>query len=238
MENARECYHCGVGHPELSRTFPIDVAADFHVAGDPLHEAYGDRIEALGLGQGPFYGPWWQVERFPLRAGHHSLTIDGEFAVKKLMLEAADGDVGSLRWAIDPHSFCHSTADCTVTFSAMPTATGETVVTCKWLVHEDAVEGVDYDLERLTALWTVTNLQDRDLVENNQRGVNSLGYTPGPYCEDAEAYVMRFADFYCETARRFIDERTGRSAARSIAIPTPAAPPPPVTVPRSEAARA
>ena len=40
-----------------------------------------------------------------------------------------DPDVGSLRWAIEPHSFCHSTADTTVYFSAMPTATGETVVT-------------------------------------------------------------------------------------------------------------
>ena len=79
-------------------------------------------------------------------------------------------------------------------FSAMPTATNETVVTCKWLVHEDAVEGVDYDVERLTHLWNVTNLQDRDLVENNQRGVNSRWATcPAPTATVNEAYVKRFS---------------------------------------------
>ena len=66
-------------------------------------------------------------------------------------------------------------------FSAMLTAPRETIVTCKWFVHKDAVEGVDYTVEGLTKLWTETNLQDRDLAENNQRGVNGKGYRPGPH---------------------------------------------------------
>jgi Rieske 2Fe-2S family protein len=81
----------------------------------------------------------------------------------------------------------------------------ETVVTAKWLVHKDAVEGVDYHVESLVALWLTTNQQDIELVENNQCGVRSLGYTPGPYCEDAESLVMRFTDWYCQAAGRFID---------------------------------
>ena len=211
MENARECYHCATGHPELALTFPIDEAKGEHFAaeGDPRHDAYAVRLEAAGLGRGPFIGPWWQVERFPLREGHLSLTIDGAPASKKLMIAGDEADVGSLRWATEPHSFCHSTADTTVYFSAMPTAANETVVTCKWLVHEGAVEGVDYDVERLTALWNVTNLQDRDFVENNQRGVNSVGYTPGPYSPTDESYVLRFTDWYCDKALDFIARRTG-----------------------------
>ena len=109
----------------------------------------------------------------------------------------------------------------------MPTATNETVVTCKWLVHKDAVEGVDYDVERLTHLWNVTNLQDRDFVENNQRGVNSLGYEPGPYCEEDESYVRRFVDWYCEKARAFIGERTGADS-RPITLPEAIAHRPPM----------
>jgi len=73
------------------------------------------------------------------------------------------------------------------------------------LVHKDAVEGVDYDVERLTELWTKTNLQDLDLCENNQRGVNSVGYLPGPYCEESEALVMRFTDWYCAEARAYLE---------------------------------
>ena len=224
MENARECYHCAVGHPELAQTFPVDEARGEHFAteDDPRHAAFAARLEAAGLGKGPHDGPWWQVERFPLKEGQVSLTIDGKPAVKKLMIAGEDPDVGSLRWAIEPHSFCHSTADTTVYFSAMPTAPNETVVTCKWLVHKDAVEGVDYDVDRLTELWNVTNLQDREFVENNQRGVNSFGYTPGPYCEEDEAYVRRFTDWYCDKARSFIAMRTGIDT-RLIALPEDAA---------------
>ena len=211
MENARECYHCAVGHPELALTFPIGDAGgqSFQSEGDPRHQAFTARLESLGLGKGPSWGPWWHVERFPLNAGQVSLTMDGKPAVKTLMIDGDEPDIGSLRWAIEPHSFCHSTADTTVYFSAMPTAVNETVVTCKWLVHEDAVEGVDYDVDRLTQLWNVTNLQDRDFVENNQRGVNSRGYVPGPYCEEDESFVARFTDWYCDKARAFIGARTG-----------------------------
>ncbi|MDF2997121.1 MAG: antA 2 [Xanthobacteraceae bacterium] len=211
MENARECYHCATGHPELCLTFPVADAVGDHFASDddPRHAAFTARLEAAGLGKGPFLGPWWQVERFPLNEGQLSLTIDGGLASKKPMVAGDETDIGSLRWAIEPHSFCHSTADTTVYFSAMPTATGETLVTCKWLVHKDAVEGVDYDVGRLTELWNVTNLQDRDLVENNQRGVYSVGYTPGPYNESDESYVLRFIDWYCDKAMDFIAARTG-----------------------------
>ena len=211
MENARECYHCAVGHPELALTFPVGEAKGGHFAkeGDPRHVAFDARLASVGLQKGPYEGPWWQVERFPLKEGQVSLTMDGRPAVTKLMIAGDEPDVGSLRWAIEPHSFCHSTADTTVYFSAMPIATGETVVTCKWLVHQDAVEGGDYDVERLTELWNITNRQDRDLVELNQRGVNSLGYAPGPYCEESESYVMRFTDWYCDKAQDFVAARTG-----------------------------
>ncbi len=77
----------------------------------------------------------------------------------------------------------------------------------KWLVHKDAVEGVDYDVENLIALWTATNLQDKDLAENNQRGVNALGYTPGPYSQEAETLVINFVDWYCARAKAYVDQK-------------------------------
>ncbi len=42
----------------------------------------------------------------------------------------------------------------------LPLSATETMVTTKWLVHKDAVEGVDYDLEDLTHVWNETNDQD------------------------------------------------------------------------------
>ena len=61
----------------------------------------------------------------------------------------------------------------------------ETAVTTKWLVHKDAVEGVDYDLDELTHVWTETNDQDRRIVEENAFGIHSPAYEPGPYSRTA-----------------------------------------------------
>ena len=155
-----------------------------------------------GLPIGPVEGEWWQAMRFPLNDGAITLSMDGGPACAKLMCDTANGDIGSMRWALEPHSFAHATERHGVHVQRHADRPEETVVTSKWLVHKDAVEGVDYDVENLTELWTKTNLQDRDLCENNQRGVNSLGYVPGPYSEEAEALVMRFVDWYCDEATR------------------------------------
>lgn len=100
-------------------------------------------------------------------------------------------------------------------FSAMPTGPQETVVTSKWLV-KDAMEGVDYHPERLTELWTRTNDQDRQLAENNQRGVNSRGYVPGPYSELAESLVLRFTDWYRARASAHIEANAFAPADRAV----------------------
>jgi Rieske 2Fe-2S family protein len=216
MENARECYHCAGQHPELSASFPIAASAYFDFGDDRRVEAYNARMAAAQLPMGPVEGEWWEAVRFPLNEGFRSMTIDGQHVVKKLMCEAGDGDIGSLRWAIEPHSFCHATSDHVFMFSALPIGPNETLVVAKWLVHKDAVEGVDYDVEKLAELWTKTNLQDLELAENNQRGVNALGYTPGPYCQEAETLVIHFVDWYCAHAAAYID---GERASPTVAEP-------------------
>ena len=67
--------------------------------------------------------------------------MDGQPACGKLMCDTAHGDIGTMRWAMEAHSFAHATCDAVFLFSAMPTGPEETVVTAKWLVHKDAVEG-------------------------------------------------------------------------------------------------
>jgi Rieske 2Fe-2S family protein len=208
MENARECYHCAVRHPELALTFPVKGRRPVQFADIQRFEAFRSRMVAAGLETGPVEGAWWQAMRFPLNDGAITLSMDGNLSCRKLMCEVANGDIGSMRWALEPHCFAHATSDVTFMFSAMPTGPQETVVTSKWLVHKDAIEGVDYRLDELTELWTKTNLQDRDLCETNQRGVNSVGYIPGPYNEQAEALVIRFVDWYCGEVTRYLDRHT------------------------------
>ena len=90
-----------------------------------------------------------------------------------------------------------------------PISPTETEVTTTWLVHKDAVEGVDYDFQRLTEVWTHTNDEDRAIVEENQRGVNSPAYEPGPYSAQHEVGVIQFVDWYASTLQ---ERLTGRRA--------------------------
>lgn len=61
---------------------------------------------------------------------------------------------------------------------------------------------VDYDIQRLTEVWIATNDEDRQVVEDNQRGINSPVYQPGPYSPIHETGVMGFVDWYCNTMSR------------------------------------
>lgn len=205
MENGRECYHCATGHPELARTFPVGMSKHFEIDGDTQVQTFHETMASLGLTTEAIEGEWWQLARFQLNPQVVSLSMDGKHLVKKLMCDLNGGDIGSMRLAIDPHCFTHSTADHTFMFSAMPIGPHETAVTGKWLVHKDAVEGVDYSVEELADLWTRTNLQDKELAENNQLGVNSPGFVPGPYSQEAEMLALRFTDWYCDTARKYVE---------------------------------
>ena len=51
----------------------------------------------------------------------------------------------------------------------------------------------------MTEVWIATNDQDRRVVEDNQQGVNSPAYRPGPYSPIHEQGVIGFVDWYCNT---------------------------------------
>ena len=80
-------------------------------------------------------------------------------------------------------------------------------MTTWWLVDRDAVEGVDYDLTRLTEVWIATNDEDREIVEMNAAGIHSPAYTPGPYSAQEESGVIQFVDWYAQTLERALAPR-------------------------------
>jgi glycine betaine monooxygenase A len=204
MENARECYHCRAGHPQLMRSYSDFTAPDVSGRAAEWIASYEARCEARGLKSGSVIGPWYEIGRYPLTEGTRSYTMDGHPAVAKTLGRVGDGDIGVLWWAIQPNGFNHVAGDYAFFFQAMPTGPRETTVTGTWVVHEDAVEGVDYELARLTEVWSATNDQDRALSENNQSGVESLAYEPGPYSRTSEQLVLRLVDWYCEAAQRYL----------------------------------
>ena len=220
-ENNRECYHCAGNHPELCKTFPEapTVTGVQGAENDPEIVAHWDKCEAAGLpskftiaddGQ-------YRTARVPLLRDAVSYTMTGKRAVKKNLSDSVSADrIGSLLLYHYPTTWNHVLGDHAVTFRVLPISATETAVTTKWLVHKDAVEGVDYDLAELTHVWTETNDQDRRIVEENAFGIKSPAYEPGPYSVEHEGGVMQFVDWYC----RFIEPRLaddGKPALRSAA---------------------
>ncbi|WP_158967063.1 aromatic ring-hydroxylating oxygenase subunit alpha [Chachezhania sediminis] len=212
-ENNRECYHCGGNHPALCRTFPEDptVSGIGEDGNAPPHlQAHFDRCEAAGI-PANFHiadSGQYRVARMPLLPGAKSYTMDGGIAVQKWLGRVPFDDAGSLLKFHYPTTWNHFLPDHSILFRVTPISPTETEVTTKWLVHKDAVEGRDYDLKRLTEVWIATNDEDRRVVEDNQQGINSPAYEPGPYSAIQESGVIQFVDWYCNT----MTERLGTPA--------------------------
>lgn len=203
LENNRECYHCSGSHPALCRTFNDDpnlVGADDSVS-SPVGAAHVARCEAAGLPSKFVIDPneQWRLVRIPFVGDAVSYTMDGKAAVAKLLPGMPFANAGTLLFFHYPNTWNHYLSDHVLNFRVLPISPTESQVTTTWLVHKDAVEGEDYDLKRLTEVWEATNDEDRHVVEQNQLGINSPAYEPGPYSELQESGVIQFIDWYSAT---------------------------------------
>ncbi len=128
--------------------------------------------------------------------GGLSGSQDGQ-PVAPLMGAFSAPDGNSTYFDIGPISDFLAYPDHGIMYRFIPRSVAQTDMEVLWLVDENAVEGVDYDLERLTWLWKITSAQDKKIVEMNQAGVNSRFFEPGPYSLQ-EAYAARFVEWYLE----------------------------------------
>jgi Rieske 2Fe-2S family protein len=216
MENNRECYHCAASHPELCVSF-IDLDFGF----DPETLSDDDRAQAAEHQQ--LYAErtaTWEAEGYPSAAveqlsgnatnfrtqrliisgAGESQTRDATAASSKLLGKMTRKDLGDTHlWG--HNCWNHFMGDHAVTAIVIPLSARRTLVRTKWLVHKDAVEGVDYDLVKLTDVWTATTDQDADLVARSQAGIEDPAYEPGPYSRFTEGQLDNFATWYVERMR-------------------------------------
>lgn len=219
MENNRECYHCDAGHPELisvlgtygfGKGLPEDGEADVvdDSAFDAMVEAKRAQWKDLGIFRELIEFPdgWWhRMARLPLANGAVTQSIDGKLACKKLIGPFTEPESSSLSVWTQPNSWHHFCCDHVVTFSLTPVAADKTLLRTSWLVHEDSVEGVDYDPDHLAALWRTTNTQDGHFSMLNHQGISSDGYQQGPYAVE-EKLVEDFKDFYVSRSKAALEQ--------------------------------
>jgi glycine betaine catabolism A len=218
-ENNRECYHCAGNHPELCRTYPEAPSATGvqGAADDPVISEHWQRCEQAGLPSAftMHQSGQFRVARMPLIEDAESYTMSGKRAVKRpLSDDVTISHIGTMLLFHYPTTWNHMLGDHAISFRVLPLSAEETQVTTKWLVHKDAVEGVDYDLHELTHVWQMTNDQDRSIVEENAFGIRSPAYEPGPYSPDHEGGVMQFVEWYTN----FMTERLQGDRAKLSAV--------------------
>lgn len=216
MENNRECYHCSANHPELCVSFvdldfgfdPESLSAEDREQAEAHFAMYAERTKA------------WEADGFPsatveqvrdcetnfrtqrliIAGAGESQTEDAKAASSKLLGKMTRKDLGDTHlWG--HNSWNHFMGDHAVTSMVIPLSADKTLVRTKWLVHKDAVEGVDYDLHKLTHVWIETTNQDADLVARSQAGVSDPAYEPGPYSRFSERALDDFATWYIDRMR-------------------------------------
>ncbi|MGD8708796.1 MAG: aromatic ring-hydroxylating dioxygenase subunit alpha [Ectothiorhodospiraceae bacterium] len=202
FENNRECFHCNGNHPELLRSFVENPT----VAGLEVTDGEGgvmehwERCESAGFpsalnldASGQF-----RMTRIPLSEGTRSYTMSGEPAVRRPLGRGAEINPGVLLLFHYPSTWNHMLGDYALSFRILPLGPNRTLLTTKWIVAADAVEGEDYSLDELTKVWTMTNSQDKALVEEVTVGLTSPAYRPGPFSARTEAGPKQFVDWYCD----------------------------------------
>ena len=193
-ENFRECYHCGPAHPEYCsaviganlKESAVEVLAERKVEWQKKVLA----TENIDFVDDSFHF----AVRYPLRPGIMSYTVDGKAAAIP-MGSHKDYDAGVVGLVVYPNFWMDAVSDYMWFMRLTPKSPSRTIVDLTWLVDSRAVEGVDYNLERLTDFWRITGEQDWELCENNFRGVESSHYQPGPYAP-IEVDVAKFVEWY------------------------------------------
>lgn len=199
-ENYMECYHCAPAHPEFSRHHATEKPDD-EVA--ELRARAARRARAMGI-EIPLVLDW-PVSSAPdqeMADCSHDATFPGSVTgsedggpLAPLMGDFTDYDGGFTYLDVGPASFFLAYPDHGLIYLFTPRAPQKTDMEVLWLVRDDAREGKDYDRERLTWLWHVTSVADKQIIDQNQLGVNSRYYAPGPY-GPMEAQTRSFVEWY------------------------------------------
>lgn len=188
VQNNLECYHCRPAHPTYWDSHPGTLGppndgdpplireAPIEPEGNVRHEA---ALKFAGFQQSPD-APYLRLGIRRLIGEKFVTESVGGAPVAPLMGRATyDGFYIGLMFS--PLNSFIMNPDYTVFYNFIPRSVRRTDIEVVWLVKGTAVEGQDFDIARLIDVWDTTLKEDKALVENNQLGVESDVYRPGPY---------------------------------------------------------
>mgnify|MGYP001202971385 CR=1 FL=1 len=211
VENFYECYHCTPSHPEYckvhDKTFISAHGGGLNTGPDEDIKKYEKTIkewknktENLGYLNDSYTdetGGMRSASRTPLPNGFLSETVNGKMTAPLMgqFKQGQENDYGYTNVSFNAFTSLLMSNDHAVVFNFIPNDTLNTTMELLWLIDKDAKEDVDYKVKDLTWLWDITTVADKKIIENNQKGVLSRAYMPGPY-SNQEKGVVQLVDWY------------------------------------------
>jgi Rieske 2Fe-2S family protein len=182
-ENFRECYHCAVIHPELSRVSPPKSADNY-----PPQPAWT--------------GGWME-----LADDMDTMSLDGA----SLGVPLRGLDRGTLRTVkylhIFPNVLLSPHPDYVMTHRLTPLAADRTLIECVWAFAPEALERSGFDPDYAVKFWDITNRQDWAACESVQRGLASPQAQPGPMSPEEDGVYQ----FVTQVARGYQGQPPARA---------------------------
>lgn len=220
VENFLECYHCRSAHPTYTAVHDsmklLAFGAGAGSSDDNVVGGYEERLKewqnatnAKGIftgimSDGTASDFFRAAARLPIKEGSQSETLDGT-AASTLMGKFREFDGGQTGISFNATGTIIANNDFAMMFRYTPVNALKTELVVSWLVHKDAVEGRDYDSEKVSGVWAVTLDEDKTITGNNQQGVLSSAYEPGVYSTQ-EQRIADFTQWYINRHERFRNE--------------------------------
>ena len=205
VENYNECYHCIPSHKEFSRTHLMGTNDEVFKLkkseyqqlneNNPKYAQFNCYYDNAEPGQ-----EGYQYDRNPLNPGIFSGTVTGE-AAAPLLGKLTEYDHGASELMIGPLMFFLIYDDHIVGYRFTPISVDNCVCDIFWMVRDDAIENIDFNINNLIWLWDTTTVADKTIIINNQKGVNSKFYSPGRLSL-MENFQKEFLDWYIKAIHR------------------------------------
>jgi phenylpropionate dioxygenase-like ring-hydroxylating dioxygenase large terminal subunit len=184
-ENYSECYHCPGVHPQLNRLTPYDLGADYETTGA------------------------WQGGWMELRDGVETMALDGGHRVGPAMCGITKVDERRVDYLVVwPVLFLSVHPDYLLVHRLEPIAPNRTRITCDWLFEPATMDSPAFDASEAVAFWDLTNRQDWEVCELQQRGTASGAFRAGRFANNEDsvhAFDQMCADRYVGDA--FVSRR-------------------------------
>jgi Rieske 2Fe-2S family protein len=162
VENYSECYHCPLIHPDLNR-----VTHYLSGQNDVIADTYNGGYQIIG-------------------EQYCTLTVEGK-KTRPYFRDIRKEDQNRVYYyEVYPNLLLSLHPDYMMTHTAWPKSAALTHVVCEWHFEPEVMARPEFDPSDAVGFWDMTNRQDWRACEISQLGVQSRGYTPGPFSNQEE----------------------------------------------------